>query len=220
MRSGNLIYEAPAASLADLTNRGIYNYFANTADLQSRNSVGEITGLGSMGVGNLVMAIATGVPAFEWLDLFAGVFVILVVYVAISWIFPHPVLKLWWWFLTHTFYRIRVIGLENIPKTGPALLISNHVSYIDWVLLFAACPRRLRLLVWSGYWRNPVFAFFLNWVRAIPIESRHPTAHAVDEAFNRAKRAARTRPTCAGLRRGPADAQRLSAAVPSRLRNA
>ena len=135
------------------------------------------------------MAFVTGHLGLEWLDLPAAIVAFLIGYIAVSWIWPHPVLKLFWWLLTHSFYRIRVLGQENIPKSGGALLISNHVSYIDWVLLFAACPRRLRLLVWSGYWRNPIQAFFLNWVRAIPIESRHPTLHDINEAFNKAKQA-------------------------------
>src|SRR5262245_53886588 len=136
-----------------------------------------------------VWALVTDSSTLEWLDPPAGFLAFALTYIAISWIFPHPVLKAWWWFLTHTFYRIRRIGLENIPRSGPALLVSNHVSYIDWILLFAACPRRLRFLVWSGYWRNPIFAFFLTWVRAIPIESRKPSMQAVHEAFNRAKQA-------------------------------
>jgi acyl-[acyl-carrier-protein]-phospholipid O-acyltransferase/long-chain-fatty-acid--[acyl-carrier-protein] ligase len=135
------------------------------------------------------MGFVTDLSGIEWVDFPAAVIAFILVYIAISWIFPHPVLKFFWWIMTHSSYRIRVVGLKNIPKNGPALLVSNHVSYIDWILLFAACPRRMRILVWSGYWRNPVFAFFLNWVRAIPIESRKPSVHAVHEAFNKAKEA-------------------------------
>src|SRR5262249_3502256 len=39
------------------------------------------------------------------------------------------------WLLRHTFYRLRVHGLENLPATGPALLVCNHVSHIDSLLL-------------------------------------------------------------------------------------
>lgn len=122
-------------------------------------------------------------------NLMVGLLLLALGYVGLSWIWPHPVLKLWWWFCTHTAWRLRVLGVENIPKTGPALLVSNHVSYIDWMFIFAACPRRVRILVWSGYWRNPIWAFFLTWVRAIPIDNRNPTPAGILEAFAKAKQA-------------------------------
>src|ERR1051326_7488042 len=135
------------------------------------------------------LALVTDSSRLEWLDLPAAWLALFLTYVIVSWIFPHPVLKLWWWLLTHTFWRVRAHGLENLPKKGPALLVSNHVSKIDWVFIFAACPRRVRLLVWSGYWRNPVWAFFLYWVRAISIEGRRPTAGGLRETFDKAKQA-------------------------------
>jgi acyl-[acyl-carrier-protein]-phospholipid O-acyltransferase/long-chain-fatty-acid--[acyl-carrier-protein] ligase len=128
---------------------------------------------------------------FPWDNVVWAILALVVGYVSLSWIWPHPVLKLWWWICTHTFWRIRVLGVENIPRNGPALLVSNHVSYIDWMLIFAACPRRVRILVWAGYWRNPIWAFFLTWVRAIPIDNRNPTPAGILEAFDKAKQALR-----------------------------
>src|ERR1019366_10531198 len=57
------------------------------------------------------------------------------------------------WILTHTFYRVRAHGLDNIPETGPALLVANHVSYIDPLLILAGQKRKIRFFMWAPYTR-------------------------------------------------------------------
>jgi acyl-[acyl-carrier-protein]-phospholipid O-acyltransferase/long-chain-fatty-acid--[acyl-carrier-protein] ligase len=84
---------------------------------------------------------------------------------------------------------MKVLGRENIPAQGGALLVSNHVSYIDWLLVFAASPRRVRILIWSGYRRNPILWFFITMVRTIPIEGRKLAPGKINRAFDKAKQA-------------------------------
>ena len=55
------------------------------------------------------------------------------------------------WLIGHTFYRIRVGGLENVPKTGACLLVCNHVSYIDWLFLVAVQRRLIRFVILKGW---------------------------------------------------------------------
>ncbi len=71
------------------------------------------------------------------------------------------------WLLTHTFYRIRVSGVENVPNRGPALLVSNHVSYIDGFLI-GACVRRLVRFMVNEHHYN-AFRWFFSTVKAIPV---------------------------------------------------
>jgi len=73
------------------------------------------------------------------------------------------------WLFLHAFYRIRVVGLENIPKKGPALLVCNHVSWLDGLFLGLSLRRRVRLLVWAPFARVPVLRYFMRLGRAIPI---------------------------------------------------
>ena len=56
-------------------------------------------------------------------------------------------------------YRVRARGVENVPATGGVLLIANHISYADVVVLQLACPRRIRFVGYKGLRRNP----FFNW---------------------------------------------------------
>src|SRR5205085_2042259 len=64
----------------------------------------------------------------------------------LSWLVPAPLARL----LLRLVYRFRVYGAERIPATGPALVVCNHVSGIDRLVLRAACPRRVRFVPWAA----------------------------------------------------------------------
>jgi acyl-[acyl-carrier-protein]-phospholipid O-acyltransferase/long-chain-fatty-acid--[acyl-carrier-protein] ligase len=74
------------------------------------------------------------------------------------------------WLLRHTIYRLDVQGRENLPADGPALLVSNHVSWIDAALIQAAQKRRIRFLVWAPFLGIPFLRLVLRGVKAIPID--------------------------------------------------
>lgn len=134
-----------------------------------------------------LLALVTGKPYWEILDNFV-IPTFLVIYLSFSWKWPrllHP----FFWIATHLFWRMHVVGRENVPKKGGAILVSQHVSYIDWLLIFAAAPRAVRVLVWSGYRKNPIARFFLSWVKSIPIDNRNPTLNGIEEAFQHATEA-------------------------------
>jgi acyl-[acyl-carrier-protein]-phospholipid O-acyltransferase/long-chain-fatty-acid--[acyl-carrier-protein] ligase len=76
------------------------------------------------------------------------------------------------WVLRHTLYRVRVHGLENVPASGSALLVSNHVSFIDAIIILAAQRRRIRFLIWAPFTGVPGLRLFLRLLRVIPIDSR------------------------------------------------
>src|SRR5437868_8448538 len=70
---------------------------------------------------------------------------------------------------TIKFYRPRYSGFENIPETGPAILISNHVSYVDGPILDAGCKRKVRYLIDEDIYNLPVVHYIMSLARAIPI---------------------------------------------------
>ncbi len=69
-------------------------------------------------------------------------------------------------------YRIRVVHHERIPETGGALLICNHVSYIDALILSAACERSLRLTAFDELFKNRLLAAALRMFGVVPISNR------------------------------------------------
>ena len=66
-------------------------------------------------------------------------------------------------------YRLKVSGIENIPKDGPVLLLGNHISYIDFALLQWATPRTIRFVVHDDYYSKPILNWILRGVGAVSI---------------------------------------------------
>ena len=84
---------------------------------------------------------------------------------------PDSLLRLVLWMLTHSLYRIRVEGRDNIPETGGALFVSNHMSFVDAMLLIASTDRPIRFLMFKGIYDLPHIKPFAKMIRAIPISS-------------------------------------------------
>ena len=71
--------------------------------------------------------------------------------------------------LANCLYRVRVEGLENIPAPRRRLVVANHVSWVDGVLLGLACPRHPRMVAYAQYFDNPWLGWFGRLGRIIPI---------------------------------------------------
>jgi acyl-[acyl-carrier-protein]-phospholipid O-acyltransferase/long-chain-fatty-acid--[acyl-carrier-protein] ligase len=92
-------------------------------------------------------------------------------------------------FLTHTIYRVKVIGRENFPDKTGALLVCNHMSFVDAALLIASTDRPIRFVMYQGIYDNPIVKPFAKMMKAIPIsEDLHPrdmirSLHTASEAL-------------------------------------
>lgn len=75
------------------------------------------------------------------------------------------------WALTHSFYRVTSLGLENIPERGGALLVSNHLSYADPFLISAALSRRVRFMMMRPLYDYKPLTWFFRLMGAIPISA-------------------------------------------------
>lgn len=84
---------------------------------------------------------------------------------------PDWFLRLLLWFATHTLYRIRVVGRDNIPERGGALFVCNHMSFVDVLLLVASTDRLIRFLIFKPIYDLPVLKPFARMLGAIPISS-------------------------------------------------
>lgn len=76
------------------------------------------------------------------------------------------------WIFNHTLYRLHVTGAENVPATGPCLLVSNHVSWIDAFMIMAANRRKVRFVIWAAFLNIPIIRPILKLARVIPIDPR------------------------------------------------
>ncbi len=78
-------------------------------------------------------------------------------------------------FVTRTIYHVRVLGRENFPERTGALLVSNHMSFVDVALLVAATDRPIRFIMYQGIYDHWLVRPFARMVKAIPISSElHP----------------------------------------------
>lgn len=82
--------------------------------------------------------------------------------------------------LTKFVYKPRYIGFEHIPETGPAILISNHVSYVDGPIIDAGCKRNVRYIIDEDIYNTPGVHYLMSLNKAIPIS---PNRKSVERAF-------------------------------------
>lgn len=87
------------------------------------------------------------------------------------WLLPDAFIRLVLVILTNTLYRVRVVGEHHVPQFGGALLVPNHMSFIDGFLLMAAVDRPIRFMVDAGYATHPLFTWLMTAMKVIPISS-------------------------------------------------
>ena len=89
------------------------------------------------------------------------------------------------WIIANCLYRLRTAGRENIPLEGPALLVCNHVSFIDWLIIASACKRPPRFVMYHGYFKLPLIGWLFRDVKVIPIAPAREDAQLMEAAFDR-----------------------------------
>lgn len=87
------------------------------------------------------------------------------------------------WILTHTMYRVRHIDLHKIPDEGPCVLVCNHVSFVDALLIGGACRRPVRFVTFKPIYNMPVLNFIFRTAKAIPIDSKKADPEGYEKAF-------------------------------------
>jgi acyl-[acyl-carrier-protein]-phospholipid O-acyltransferase/long-chain-fatty-acid--[acyl-carrier-protein] ligase len=96
---------------------------------------------------------------------------------------PEGLLRLALGLLARAFYRVTPVGLDALPATGGVLLLPNHISYVDAVILQLACPRPIRFLVYDQIYRARFLHWGLRLLGAIPISPKIART-AIETAVN------------------------------------
>jgi len=107
-----------------------------------------------------------------------------VVAVYIFTIVPEFLMRFITWVLVNTLYRVRVDGLENIPDEGPALLVCNHVSFMDPLVLMANLRRPARFVMYYKIFNIPVLKFVFRTAKAIPIAGQKEDPATLQRAYD------------------------------------
>jgi 1-acyl-sn-glycerol-3-phosphate acyltransferase len=96
---------------------------------------------------------------------------------------PEFLLRFLSWLLIHVVYRLRIEGIEKIPEKGPALLICNHVSFVDPIVISAACRRPVRFIMEAAIFRIPVLNAIFRGMKAIPVAPAKEDPETYERAF-------------------------------------
>lgn len=187
--------------LFDLTLIGIFSGFfivplyaliQSRAEQQHQSRV-----IAANNVLNAVFMVAAALLAAAFLELGATVpqlFLLTAVLNAAVAIFiytlmPEFVMRFLAWLLIHSIYRVEKSGLENIPDEGPAVLVCNHVSFVDAVVIMAACRRPIRFVMDHRIFKTPVLNFIFRTGGAIPIASAKEDPELLERAYAEIERA-------------------------------
>jgi acyl-[acyl-carrier-protein]-phospholipid O-acyltransferase/long-chain-fatty-acid--[acyl-carrier-protein] ligase len=111
---------------------------------------------------------------FGGLTLISSIYVLSIV--------PEFLIRFSLWLLTHTIYRIRIIGQENVPFRGPALLVCNHMSHVDGALVGSCVQRFIRFLVYKPYYEHWALNWLMTMMKAIPVGSGRDALASLEQA--------------------------------------
>jgi acyl-[acyl-carrier-protein]-phospholipid O-acyltransferase/long-chain-fatty-acid--[acyl-carrier-protein] ligase len=134
-----------------------------------------------------VSAQAAGLPLLDSRQIFllAGIGTV-PVFIYIVCLIPQATIRFLVWLASRTVYRVRVFGDEHLPAEGGAVLVPNHVSWIDGILLLLTSSRPIRMIVWAGNFETPFLRWLANLWGVILIK---PQPKAIVKALATARKA-------------------------------
>lgn len=138
-----------------------------------------------MVVGSAVLAVlsALGVTTPQILLVLAVLNVLAAAYTYS--VVPEFLFRLICWGLAHIVYRLSIRGREVIPKSGAAVLICNHITFIDWLILSAATQRPIRFVMHYEFMKLPLTGRIFRDAKVIPIAGAKEDAAVLEAAFER-----------------------------------
>ena len=136
-----------------------------------------VSGLFSM----LLLSNGFSIPQ---LFLFTGLINILVaIYVFTK--APEFIARFITWCLINSLYRIRQLNLSSIPKKGGCVIVSNHVSFVDALIIGGYCKRNVKFVMDHRIFKLPIIGLFFKMVGAIPIAPARENKELMTAAFDK-----------------------------------
>jgi 1-acyl-sn-glycerol-3-phosphate acyltransferase len=96
---------------------------------------------------------------------------------------PEFLMRFLAWLLIHTIHRVSTVDVERIPEEGAAVLVCNHVSYVDAIVILAASPRPIRFVMDHRIFKTPLLGFMFRTGKAIPIAPAQENPWLMEKAF-------------------------------------
>ena len=137
-------------------------------------------------VGAVVLSMVLLKSGFSIPELFLVIAVLnALVAVYIYSLLPEFLMRFLAWIIISIIYRLRIKGLDNIPVSGPAIVVCNHVSYMDPIILAGSVRRPMRFVMWYKIFQIPILNFIFRTMKAIPIAGAREDREIMDAAFEK-----------------------------------
>ena len=131
-----------------------------------------------------VLAIALLANGFSIPELFLVLVALnILVAVYIYTLVPEFVMRFLVWLLIHSIYRVKKDGLDNIPDDGPAILVCNHVSFVDALIIAGSVRRPVRFVMYYKIFNMPLLSFIFKTAKAIPIAGAREDKNMLEAAY-------------------------------------
>lgn len=98
---------------------------------------------------------------------------------------PEFLLRFLVWIVMGTVYRIKKVNMDNIPDEGGAIIVCNHVSFLDGLMIFSACSRPVKFVMYYKIFNIPLFKYLFAAGGAIPIASKKEDPKVLEEAYKK-----------------------------------
>ena len=134
------------------------------------------------------VGLARGLSVLQLILLAAAMNAVVAIYIYS--LVPEFLLRFVCWLLMHTLYRLHKRG-RHFPESGAALIVSNHVSFVDALVISAACRRPIRFIMDDAIFRAPIIRTLATGMKAIPIASAKDDPVVFERAFELASAALR-----------------------------
>jgi len=145
----------------------------------------NVVNAGFMVVGSLLLtglyAVGASIPVILCVLALLNAAVAVYIYTVI----PEFLFRFVCYCLAHLMYRLQVIGRENIPTSGPAVLVCNHVTFVDWLVISAATQRPIRFVMYYAFTRIPLTGRVFRDAKVIPIAGAKEAPEVLERAFER-----------------------------------
>lgn len=97
---------------------------------------------------------------------------------------PEFLLRFVVWMVANIAYRLNVVNRHKIPEKGPAVLVCNHVGFVDWMILASAVRQPLRFVMWYGFLKMPLVGWLFRDAKVIPIAPAKIDQGILEEAYD------------------------------------
>ncbi|MCG8494373.1 MAG: 1-acyl-sn-glycerol-3-phosphate acyltransferase, partial [Sneathiellales bacterium] len=149
--------------------------------IAANNILNALFMVGSAGLGIGLLSAGLTIP--EVFLIMAALNVVAAVYIYT--LVPEFLMRFLVWILIAIMYRIKRVNMDHIPDDGPALMICNHVSYVDALIIAGSCRRPVRFVMDSQIFKIPVFSFIFRTAGAVPIASKKKDPEIYEQAFQK-----------------------------------